>query len=99
MMSRSRNSTCEPALPSSIAATLPAWLDLPEPRGFRPKRKYRTVWISDIHLGTRGCNATMLDRVSLADPIKLEPPFPDVVDAVDTPPLAQPRPLARSKAG
>ncbi len=60
MMSRSRNSTCEPALPSSIAATLPAWLDLPEPRGFRPKRKYRTVWISDIHLGTRGCNATML---------------------------------------
>lgn len=36
------------------------WLDLPEPRGFRPKRKYRTIWISDIHLGTRGCNATML---------------------------------------
>ena len=39
---------------------LPRWLDLPEPRSFRPKRKYRTVWISDIHLGTRGCNATML---------------------------------------
>ncbi|HOB13234.1 MAG TPA: UDP-2,3-diacylglucosamine diphosphatase [Novosphingobium sp.] len=39
---------------------LPAWLDLPEPRGFRPKRKYRTVWISDIHLGTRGCNAELL---------------------------------------
>jgi UDP-2,3-diacylglucosamine pyrophosphatase LpxH len=38
----------------------PAWLDLPEPRGFRPKRKYRTIWISDIHLGTRGCNAAML---------------------------------------
>jgi UDP-2,3-diacylglucosamine pyrophosphatase LpxH len=24
------------------------------------RRKYRTVWISDIHLGTRGCNAAML---------------------------------------
>jgi len=39
---------------------LPAWLDLPEPVSFRPKRKYRTIWISDIHLGTRGCNAAML---------------------------------------
>jgi len=40
-----------------------AWLDLPEPpdpKGFRPKRQYRTVWISDLHLGTRGCNAEML---------------------------------------
>ncbi len=25
-----------------------------------PRRKYRTIWISDIHLGTRGCNAAML---------------------------------------
>ena len=24
------------------------------------RRNYRTVWISDIHLGTRGCNAEML---------------------------------------
>ena len=39
---------------------IPDWLGLPEPRGFRPKRKYRTVWISDVHLGTRGCNAAML---------------------------------------
>jgi hypothetical protein len=39
---------------------LPAWLDLPEPKGFRPKRKYRTIWISDVHLGTRGCNAAHL---------------------------------------
>lgn len=38
----------------------PAWLLSPEPRGVRPKQKYRTVWISDIHLGTRGCNAEML---------------------------------------
>ena len=39
---------------------IPDWLNLPEPRGFRPKRRYRTVWISDVHLGTRGCNAPML---------------------------------------
>lgn len=46
----------------AVAATgrIPAWLDLPDPKGFRPKRKYRTVWISDVHLGTRGCNAEML---------------------------------------
>ncbi|MDB5685470.1 MAG: UDP-2,3-diacylglucosamine diphosphatase [Rhizorhabdus sp.] len=29
-----------------------------EPDGDR--RRYRTIWISDIHLGTRGCNAAML---------------------------------------
>jgi UDP-2,3-diacylglucosamine pyrophosphatase LpxH len=40
--------------------TVPPWLILPEPRSFRPKTRYRTVWISDIHLGTRGCNAEML---------------------------------------
>jgi len=39
---------------------IPDWLSLPEPVSFRPKRKYRTVWISDIHLGTRGCNAALL---------------------------------------
>jgi len=38
----------------------PAWLDMPDPKGFRPKHRYRSVWISDIHLGTRGCNATLL---------------------------------------
>lgn len=39
---------------------IPPWLDGPEPRSFKPKTRYRTVWISDIHLGTRGCNAEML---------------------------------------
>ncbi len=39
---------------------IPDWLALPDPKGFRPKRRYRTVWISDIHLGTRGCNADLL---------------------------------------
>jgi UDP-2,3-diacylglucosamine pyrophosphatase LpxH len=28
-----------------------------EPGG---RRKYRTIWISDVHLGTRGCNAQLL---------------------------------------
>ena len=51
---RSKSQTPGPAI------KLPDWLDIPEPRGFRPKRKFRTVWISDIHLGTRGCNATLL---------------------------------------
>lgn len=31
----------------------------PEPEG-RERRKYRTIWISDVHLGTKGCNAEML---------------------------------------
>ena len=31
---------------------------IPEREGQR--RRYRTIWISDIHLGTRGCNAAML---------------------------------------
>lgn len=38
-------------------------LDLaaPEPeRGERPRRRFRTIWISDVHLGTRGCNAELL---------------------------------------
>lgn len=39
---------------------IPGWLALPDPKGFQLKRKYRTVWISDVHLGTRGCNAALL---------------------------------------
>ena len=31
----------------------------PEPEGHE-RRRYRTIWISDVHLGTRGCNAEML---------------------------------------
>jgi len=45
---------------SELLSTIPAWLDMPEPRGFRPKCKLRTVFISDVHLGTRGCNAALL---------------------------------------
>jgi UDP-2,3-diacylglucosamine pyrophosphatase LpxH len=39
---------------------LPIWFDKPEPRSFQPKMKLRTVWISDVHLGTAGCQAGML---------------------------------------
>ena len=39
---------------------IPGWLLIPDPKGFRPKRRYRTVWISDVHLGTKGCKASML---------------------------------------
>jgi UDP-2,3-diacylglucosamine pyrophosphatase LpxH len=45
---------------SFLPPNIPEWLGLPEPVSFRPKRRYRTVWISDVHLGTRGCNAAML---------------------------------------
>ncbi len=31
----------------------------PEPQ-YSGRRKYRTIWISDVHLGTKGCNAELL---------------------------------------
>ena len=50
-----------PPAPPAAPARLAAWLSEPEPR--HPKRqrtRYRTVWISDVHLGTPGCNAELL---------------------------------------
>lgn len=32
---------------------------IPEPSG-GDRRKFRTIWISDVHLGTKGCNAELL---------------------------------------
>ena len=32
---------------------------VPEPEGHQ-RRRFRTIWISDVHLGTRGCNAKLL---------------------------------------
>jgi UDP-2,3-diacylglucosamine pyrophosphatase LpxH len=32
---------------------------IPEP-GPESRRRYRTIWISDVHLGTKGCNAELL---------------------------------------
>lgn len=46
--------------PVEASRKIPDWLDLPEPKSYRPKLKFRTIWISDVHLGTSGCNAAML---------------------------------------
>jgi len=43
-------------LARDFATSRPA---IPE-RTISERRQYRTIWISDIHLGTRGCNAEML---------------------------------------
>lgn len=32
---------------------------IPEPEGHQ-RRRFRTIWISDVHLGTKGCNAQLL---------------------------------------
>jgi len=46
--------------PIANVANLPlAGPRTPEPEGTE-RRKYRTIWISDVHLGTRGCNADLL---------------------------------------
>ena len=34
-------------------------LRIPEPT-YEGRRRFRTIWISDVHLGTKGCNAAML---------------------------------------
>jgi len=47
---RDANPTAPPCSPASPS----------EPRRPRPKRHFRTVFLSDIHLGTRGCKAAYL---------------------------------------
>ncbi|WBY16982.1 UDP-2,3-diacylglucosamine diphosphatase [Erythrobacteraceae bacterium WH01K] len=37
----------------------PAKPAIPEPEGEK-RRRFRTIWISDVHLGTKGCNADLL---------------------------------------
>ena len=44
-----------------LKSPTPPWFDdvlHPEPEG--PRLRFRTVWISDTHLGTSGCNAELL---------------------------------------
>ena len=43
----------------SIAKLPTRRLQTPEPEGIK-RRKYRAIWISDVHLGTKGCNAELL---------------------------------------
>ena len=40
-----------------VEAARPA---IPEAPAGGGRRKYRTIWISDVHLGTKGCNAELL---------------------------------------
>ncbi len=50
-----------PRRPIGRQAPLPAWLGDTEPRDRHAARlRFRTVWISDTHLGTPGCNAALL---------------------------------------
>ncbi len=47
--------------PDKRSPILPDWLREPDPRSpHRPRLKFRTIWISDTHLGTPGCNADLL---------------------------------------
>jgi UDP-2,3-diacylglucosamine pyrophosphatase LpxH len=52
----------EPLLPGMLrpVAAGPAFLHEPEDPHSTGKLKHRTVWISDLHLGTPGCNADLL---------------------------------------
>jgi len=38
----------------------PAWMDAPDEASVRPRMRFRTIFISDTHLGTSGCNADLL---------------------------------------
>ncbi len=47
----------------AIAKIAPARASSPRNRRLEPvveRRRFRTIWISDFHLGTRGCNAELL---------------------------------------
>ena len=44
---------------TNVAAFPPRELAVPEPTEGE-RRKFRTIWISDVHLGTKGCNAELL---------------------------------------
>jgi UDP-2,3-diacylglucosamine pyrophosphatase LpxH len=48
------------AFPRRPAGPTPAWLDAPDDEAPRHKLRFRTVFISDTHLGTKGCNADLL---------------------------------------
>ncbi|NCP19495.1 MAG: UDP-2,3-diacylglucosamine diphosphatase [Erythrobacter sp.] len=43
----------------NVTAFPPVAPSVPEPEDGK-RRRYRTIWISDVHLGTKGCNADML---------------------------------------
>jgi hypothetical protein len=46
--------------PFNLPLSCPAFLSEDDERTASGKLKLRTVWISDVHLGTPGCNADLL---------------------------------------
>lgn len=48
------------AAPGGFARLVPAELRAGPELRRSDRRRYRTIWISDVHLGTRGCNADLL---------------------------------------
>jgi UDP-2,3-diacylglucosamine pyrophosphatase LpxH len=44
----------------AIPRVMPEWMEAPDDPAPRPRQKFRTVFISDTHLGTAGCNADLL---------------------------------------
>ena len=44
---------------ANVATFPPVRSAIPEPEDGE-RRRYRTIWISDVHLGTKGCNAELL---------------------------------------
>ena len=49
----------DPAAPGNIASFPVVPPRTPEPQDIT-RTRYRTIWISDVHLGTRGCNTELL---------------------------------------
>lgn len=47
------------ALPGNVAPFPPVAPSVPE-KTVGERRRFRTIWISDVHLGTKGCNAELL---------------------------------------
>ncbi len=58
-MSNSRNLPADFGAFGTIAAFPAAKPTVPEPTGIE-RLRFRTIWISDVHLGTKGCNAELL---------------------------------------
>ena len=45
---------------ANVSSFMPLKPQVPERVSLDERRKFRTIWISDIHLGTKGCNAELL---------------------------------------
>lgn len=56
-----RSGTSHRSMIRSLGRKVPDWITEPESyRSDRPRTSYRTVFISDVHLGTSGCSASQL---------------------------------------